>query len=132
VQLQDLDAFIKEQVETIPVERRLLITNHEAMGYFAARYGFKVVDTILPSFSSEASASAQEIAAAVDAVKNSGAPAIFLGEVENADLANQIAAETDVKVVDGLYLESLTDGGPASTYIEMMKNNVIQIVDGLK
>jgi ABC-type Zn uptake system ZnuABC Zn-binding protein ZnuA len=90
------------------------------------------VDTILPSFSSEASASAQEIAAAVDAVKNSGAPAIFLGEVENADLANQIAAETDVKVVDGLYLESLTDGGPASTYIEMMKNNVIQIVDGLK
>ena len=132
VQLQDLDAFIKEQVETIPVERRLLITNHEAMGYFAARYGFKVVDTILPSFSSEASASAQEIAAAVDAVKNSGAPAIFLGEVENADLANQIAAETGVKVVDGLYLESLTDGGPASTYIEMMKNNVIQIVDGLK
>ena len=94
-----------------------MITNHEAMGYFAARYGFKVVDTILPSFSSEASASAQEIAAAVDAVKNSGAPA---------------AAETGVKVVDGLYLESLTDGGPASTYIEMMKNNVIQIVDGLK
>ena len=68
----------------------------------------------------------------MDAVKNSGAPAIFLGEVENADLANQIAAETGVKVVDGLYLESLTDGGPASTYIEMMKNNVIQIVDGLK
>ncbi len=132
VQLQDLDMFIKKQVETVPAERRLLITNHEAMGYFAARYGFKVVDTILPSFSSEASASAQEIAAAVDVVKNSGAPAIFLGEVENADLANQIAAETGVKVVDGLYLESLTDGGPASTYIEMMKNNVIQIVNALK
>ncbi|HNM37688.1 MAG TPA: zinc ABC transporter substrate-binding protein, partial [Anaerolineales bacterium] len=109
-----------------------LVTNHEALGYFAERYGFEVVDTILPSFSSEASASAQEIAAAVDAVKNSGAPAIFLGEVENADLANQIAAETGVKVVDTLYLESLTDGEPAATYIDMMKHNVTQIIEGLK
>lgn len=131
-QLKELDGFITEQVQSIPAERRLLVTNHEALGYFAERYGFEVVDTILPSFSSEASASAQEIAAAVDAVKNSGAPAIFLGEVENADLANQIAAETGVKVVDTLYLESLTDGEPAATYIDMMKHNVTQIIEGLK
>lgn len=132
VQLQELDTFIKEQVNSVPAERRLLVTNHEALGYFAERYGFEIVDTILPSFSSEASASAQEIAAAVDAVKNSGAPAIFLGEVENADLANQIASETGVKVVNTLYLESLTDGNPAATYIDMMKHNVTEIVSALK
>ena len=131
-ELKELDAFIKEQVDTIPVERRLLVTNHEAMGYFAERYGFEIVDMILPSFSSEAGASAQEIVAAVEAVRSSGAPAIFLGEVENADLANQIAAETGVKVVDDLYLESLTDGAPAPTYIEMMRHNVTSIVEGLK
>lgn len=131
-QLVALDAFIKEQVASVPAERRLLVTNHEALGYFAERYGFEVVDTILPSFSSEASASAQEIAASIDAVKGSGAPAIFLGEVENADLANQIAAETDVKVVNTLHLESLTDGEPAQTYIDMMKHNVTQIVSALK
>ncbi len=131
-QLQELDAFIKEQVETIPAERRLLVTNHEALGYFAERYGFEIVDTILPSFSSEASASAQEIAASIDSIKRSGAPAIFLGEVENADLANQIASETGVKVVDNLYLETLTDGDPAPTYIDMMKHNATQIVSGLK
>ena len=131
-ELKELDAFIKEQVDTIPVERRLLVTNHEAMGYFAERYGFEIVDTILPSFSSEAGASAQEIVAAVEAVRSSGAPAIFLGEVENADLANQIASETGVKVVDDLYLESLTDGVPAPTYIEMMRHNVTSIVEGLK
>lgn len=131
-QLQELDTFIKEQVNSVPAERRLLVTNHEALGYFAERYGFEIVDTILPSFSSEASASAQEIAAAVDAVKNSGAPAIFLGEVENADLANQIASETGVKVVNTLYLESLTDGNPAATYIDMMKHNVTEIVSALK
>ncbi|MBE0672692.1 MAG: zinc ABC transporter substrate-binding protein [Anaerolineales bacterium] len=132
IRLKDLDAWIIEEVNMIPAERRLLVTNHEAMGYFAERYGFKVVDTILPSFSSEASASAKEIVAAVEAIKSSGAPAIFLGEVENSDLANQIASETGVKVVDTLYLESLTDGDPAPTYIDMMKHNVTQIVNALK
>jgi manganese/iron transport system substrate-binding protein len=131
-QLQDLDKWIVEQVSAIPAERRLLVTNHEAMGYFAERYGFEVVDTIIPSLSTEASASAQEVAASIEAIKASGAPAIFLGEVENADLANQIASETGVKVVDSLYLETLTDGAPAATYIEMMKYNVTQIVEGLK
>lgn len=130
--LKELDTWIVEQVNSIPAERRLLVTNHEALGYFAERYGFEVVDSILPSFSSEASASAQEIAAAVEAVKSSGAPAIFLGEVENADLANQIAEETGVKVVADLYLESLTDGEPAATYIDMMKHNVMSIVEALR
>jgi len=131
-QLKELDAWIVEQVNTIPVERRLLMTNHEALGYFADRYGFEIVDTILPGFSSEASASAWEIAAAVETVKSSGAPAIFLDEVENADLADQIAAETGVKIVDDLHLESLTDGPPAGTYIDMMKHNVSRIVESLK
>jgi ABC-type Zn uptake system ZnuABC Zn-binding protein ZnuA len=131
-QLQELDAFIKEQVESIPAERRLLVTNHEALGYFAERYGFEVVDTIVVSFSTEASASAQELAATIESIKASGAPAIFLGEVENPVLADQIAAETGAKVVSSLYLETLTDGAPAATYIEMMKHNVTQIVEGLK
>ena len=131
-QLKDLDMWIVERVNTIPAGRRLLVTNHEALGYFAERYGFEIVDTILPSFSSEAGASAQEIVAAVKAIQSSGAPAIFLGEVENADLANQIASETGAKVVDDLYLESLTDGAPAATYMDMMKHNVSRIVDGLK
>jgi ABC-type Zn uptake system ZnuABC Zn-binding protein ZnuA len=108
------------------------VTNHEALTYFAERYGFEVVDSILPSFSSEAGASAQEIAESIDAIRASNAPAVFLGEVENADLANQIAGETDVKVVNNLYLESLTNGTPGETYIQMMKHNVMQIVDALK
>ena len=131
-QLKELDAWIVGQVSQIPVERKLLVTNHESLTYFAEQYGFEIVDSILPSFSSEASASAQEIADSIDAIRASGAPAIFLGEVENADLANQIAAETDVKVVNNLYLESLTDGEPAATYIDMMTHNVMQIVQGLK
>ena len=131
-QLKNLDAWIVEQVNTIPAERRLLVTNHEAMGYFAERYGFEIVGAVIPSMSTDAGTSAKEMSALIEQIKATGAPAIFLGEVENADLANQIAAETGVKVVDSLYLETLTDGAPAATYIDMMKHNVTRIVEGLK
>jgi ABC-type Zn uptake system ZnuABC Zn-binding protein ZnuA len=132
VQLRELDAWIVGQVNTIPAEHRLLVTNHEAVGYFADRYGFIVVATVIPAMSTDAGTSARELAAVIDQIKAGGAPAIFLGEVENPDLANQIAAETGVMVVDDLYLESLSDGAPAGTYIDMMKHNVTRIVGALK
>lgn len=131
-ELKDLDKWIVEQVNTIPAERRLLVTNHEAVGYFAEHYGFEIVGAVIPSLSTDAGTSAKEMAALIEQIKTTGAPAIFLSEVENPDLANQIADETGVKVVDSLYLETLTDGAPAATYIEMMKYNVTQIVEGLK
>jgi len=131
-QLNDLDKWIAEQVNAIPAERRLLVTNHEAMGYFAARYGFEVVGAVIPSLSTEASPSAQQMTELVEQIKAAKAPAIFLGEVENPNLAKQIAEETGVKVVEGLYLETLTDGAPASTYLDMMKYNVTAIVEALK
>ena len=130
--LKELDAWIVEQVNTIPAERRLLVTNHEALGYFAERYGFEVVGAVISSMSTDAGTSAKEMSTLIEQIKSAGAPAIFLGEVENSDLATQIAAETDAKVVDDLYLESLTDGAPAATYIDMMKHNVTRIVDALK
>jgi len=130
--LKELDAWIVEQVNTIPAERRLLVTNHEALGYFAERYGFEVAGAVISSMSTDAGTSAKEMSTLIEQIKLAGAPAIFLGEVENSDLANQIAAETNAKVVDDLYLESLTDGAPAATYIDMMKHNITRIVDALK
>jgi ABC-type Zn uptake system ZnuABC Zn-binding protein ZnuA len=131
-ELKRLDILIREEVGTVPVERRLLVTNHEAMGYFAERYDFTVIGAVIPSLSSDAGTSAKRMAGLVDVIKSSGAPAIFLGELENPDLADQIAEETGVKVVHDLYLESLTEGSPAGTYIDMMKHNVTQIVNALK
>lgn len=131
-QLKDLDAWIMEQVDQIPAEQRLLVTNHDTFGYFADRYGFQVIGTILASVSSAASVSAQELREIIDEIKATGAPAIFLDEVENQNLAQQIAQETGVIVVDDLHVESLTDGAPAPTYIDMMKHNVTRIVEALK
>jgi ABC-type Zn uptake system ZnuABC Zn-binding protein ZnuA len=131
-ELRDLDAWIVEQVNQIPADERLLVTNHEAFGYFAERYGFTVVGTVNESFSSVASPSARQLAELTDQIRSSGARAIFLDEVENPVLAQQIASETGVRVVTDLHLESLTDGAPAATYIDMMKHNVTQIANALR
>lgn len=131
-QLKDLDAWIVDQVDQIPAEKRLLVTNHEAIGYFAERYGFTVVGTVVESFSSDASPSAQQLAALIDQIKASGAPAIFLDASDNDTLARQIADETGVKVITNIHLESLTDGVPAGTYIDLMKHNVSEIVNALQ
>ncbi len=132
-QLRALDRSIRDQVATIPEARRLLVTNHESFGYFADRYGFKVIGTLIPSVSSEAAPSAQQLAQLVDRIKATGAPAIFLEIGTNPQLADQIASETGIKVVTGLYSHSLTEpNGPAPTYIDMIQANVQAIVKALK
>lgn len=132
-QLNELDAWIKEQVAQIPESRRLLVTNHESFGYFADRYGFKVVGAIIPSVSTAAAPSAQELARLSDQVKASGAPAVFLETGSNAQLADQLARETGIQVVTGLLTHSVTaPDGPAPDYIGMMRYNVDAIVGALR
>jgi ABC-type Zn uptake system ZnuABC Zn-binding protein ZnuA len=131
-QLKDLDAWIVEQVNTIPAKRHLLVTNHEALGYFSERYGFEVAGSVIPSFSSNAAPSAKEMASLIDEIKRLNAPAIFLDTAENDTIAKQVADETGVMIVGDLHLESLTQGAPAATYIDMMKYNVSRIVEVLK
>jgi|WetSurSiteA1Bulk_404760.scaffolds.fasta_scaffold39792_2 ABC-type Zn uptake system ZnuABC Zn-binding protein ZnuA len=132
-QLQELDTWIKSQADTLTPEKRFLVTNHESLGYFADRYGFTILGTVIPSLSSEASPSAQEMAALADQIRASNAMVIFLDASDNPSLANQIAKEAKVKVISDLHLESLTPiGGPAPTYIDMMKYNTDLIVRGCK
>jgi ABC-type Zn uptake system ZnuABC Zn-binding protein ZnuA len=131
--LHELDAWISEQVKQVPEARRLLVTNHESFGYFADRYGFRVVGTVIPSVSTGASPSAQQLAQLVDRLKATKAPAVFLETGANAQLANQLAAETGITVVTDLYTHSVTEpNGNAPTYIEMMRYNVQKVVEALK
>ena len=131
--LKDLDGWVKGEVAQLPAERRLLVTNHDALSYFSEAYGFKVVGAVIPSVTNEASPSAQQMAALIDTIKSSGAPAIFLDISENQNLAQQIASESGAKVVTNLYVETLSaPDGLAPTYIEMIKHDVTIIVDALK
>lgn len=131
--LEELDAWIAEQVAQIPPERRLLVTNHESLGYYADRYGFKLIGAILPSFSTGASPSAGDLARLADCIETSGTPAIFLETGANPQLAEQLAQETGIRVVAELYSHSITPAsGNAPDYISMMKYNTQAIVDALK
>jgi ABC-type Zn uptake system ZnuABC Zn-binding protein ZnuA len=132
-QLKELDTWITEQVAQIPQERRLLVTNHDSLGYFAEEYGFTVIGTIVPGVSSEAAPSAQQMAALIGEIRSTGAPAVFLNTSDNPHLADQVASETNITVVTDLYIETLSSpDGLAATYIDMMKYNVSKIVEALK
>lgn len=132
-QLQELDAWIRQQVESLPPERRVLVTNHESFGYFADRYGFRLVGSILPSVSTNAAPSAQQLAHLIEQIRRYQVKAIFLETGSNPQLAQQIAQETGINVITELYTHSLSaPDGPAPTYIDMMRYNVLTIVNALK
>jgi len=133
VKLRALDQWVKDQVGQLPIEKRLLITNHDALDYFAKAYDFKIIGAIIPSVTTDASPSAQQLAGLIDTIKHSNARAIFLDIGENQKLAQQIASETGVAVISNLYVESTSGpNGPAPTYIDMIKHDVTVITDALK
>jgi ABC-type Zn uptake system ZnuABC Zn-binding protein ZnuA len=132
-QLKQLDAEIVQQTQTIPAERRKLITNHDTFGYFAKRYGFEIVGAVFEGVSTEQEPSAQQIAALVSRIKSEGAPAIFTENTVNPRLAEQIAGEVGVNVVTSLYTDALGEpGSDGDTYIKMMRYDTQQIVNALK
>jgi manganese/iron transport system substrate-binding protein len=130
-ELEALDAWIQDQVAAVPEERRLLVTDHALLTYFAARYGFEQVGAVIPATTTVAEPSAQELAALQDAIGQYSVPAIFVGHEVSSRVAEQIAADTGVKLVF-IYTESLSDeNGPAATYMDYMRYNVNAIVEGL-
>jgi len=131
-ELQALDAWVFEQVKSLPVDRRKLVTTHDTFGYFAARYGFEVAGTVLPTSTEGASPSAKELAALVEAVKAQGVPAVFAENVSSNTLLNQVAAEAGVNVVASLYTDALgPPGSEGDTYVKMMRYNVTTVVNAL-
>jgi ABC-type Zn uptake system ZnuABC Zn-binding protein ZnuA len=128
--LLELDKWIVAQVDHVPADRRLLVTDHESFGYFADRYGFRIVGTVFPTLGTEGTPSAKQLLALVHRIRATGAPAIFLETGSSADLARQVARETGVKVVTDLYTHSL--GPHAGTYLDMMRWNVDVIVEALR
>ena len=92
-----------------------------------------IIGTVVPSVSTDASPSAQQLAQLIDQIKSTGVKAIFLEAGAQPQLADQVAKETGSKVVTDLYSHSITGPrGPAPTYIDMMKSNTDAIVDALK
>lgn len=127
-ELEALDAEIEELVEAIPADERVLVTNHEVFAYFADRYGFEIVGTVIPGGSTTESVSAGELAELADVIEAEGVPAIFADASSADQLVDTLAAEVgDIEVV-GLYSESLGEpGSDGGTYLAMIRTNATRI-----
>ncbi|MXY46872.1 MAG: zinc ABC transporter substrate-binding protein, partial [Chloroflexi bacterium] len=129
-ELDELHHWAEEQLGTIPEDHRLLVTSHEAFGYFAHLYDFRVIGTILP-WTTEAEPTPAELAELSDNIEAYGVSAIFSETTISDRVARSIAEETGISLYS-LHSESLAAEGDASTYIGMFRENVNTIVEALK
>lgn len=116
-----------------PVKRRLLVTNHEALAYFAERYDFRILGVVIPGGSTLAEPSSAELAALVAAIQAEGVPAIFAETTQPTDLAEAIAAEVgDAVTVVELATESLGEpGSPTDSLPGLLLDNARRIAAAL-
>jgi zinc/manganese transport system substrate-binding protein len=117
---------VKAAVASIPADKRVIITSHDAFGYFEREYGLTFLAP--EGISTEAEASAADVAALIRQVREDKASAIFVESITNARLAEQIASETGLELGGTLYSDALSAAdGPAPTYIELMRHNISTI-----
>jgi zinc/manganese transport system substrate-binding protein len=128
--LEALDGEVRQAVDQIPPGRRKVISTHDAFGYFAARYGIEFIAPI--GVSTEAEASARDIAKIIAHVKAEHIPAVFLERISDPRLMRRISAETGAKIGGTLYSDSLSDEkGDAPTYIDMVRHNIRTLTSAL-
>ncbi|GBE30894.1 MAG TPA: hypothetical protein ENH10_05550 [Bacteroidetes bacterium] len=129
--LVDLDGYILLHVGEIPPLSRHLVTDHLFLGYFADQYGFTQVGAILPNGDSISSSSAKRMVQLEELIRRLKVPTIFTGSEINHDVAQRIANDLRIEV-RRLYSGSLAESGSRATdYIDYMKYNLEQIIEGL-
>jgi zinc/manganese transport system substrate-binding protein len=120
--LNVLEREIRARWEAVPLEKRKVITSHDAFGYYAHAYGVTFLAPL--GLSSESEASAKDIAMLIGQIRSEKVTAIFVENINNSRLMEQIRQDTGLALGGTLYSDALSDSsGPASTYIDMMRHN---------
>ncbi|KEC55703.1 metal ABC transporter substrate-binding protein [Bartonella koehlerae] len=128
--LKEKQKTLKTKIATIPKDKRIIITSHDAFGYFAQEYGFTILAP--QGASKEAEATAADVAKLIKQIKANKAAALFVENISNPRLIKQIAKETGLKIGGTLYSDALSNkNGPAATYLDMMEHNVKTIIDAI-
>ncbi|MCW8799688.1 MAG: zinc ABC transporter substrate-binding protein [Desulfobacter sp.] len=140
-QLRVLDAWIREQINAVSPQQRILVTTHDAFNYFCREYRLNEKNDFL-SIAPVGWSTGAEVGAGItperrrkviESIKASGAPAIFVETTINPKQIREIAKETGVKIGGELYSDSMgPEGSAAETYIGMMRENTLLIVNSLK
>jgi len=131
-ELDELHAWIEEQVGAVAPERRLLVTSHDAFTYLAMAYGFEIVGLVIPSLATHVEPSAEHLAGLVEVVRERNVPALFGETTVSERLAQAVARETGARLFR-LYSGSLgPEGSGADTYLGMVRANIETIVEALR
>jgi ABC-type Zn uptake system ZnuABC Zn-binding protein ZnuA len=131
--LDETKVQVQAIIDEIPAESRKLVTNHDAFGYFADAFGLEIVGSVIPSTTTESEPSAEDTAALLDTIEREGVKAIFAESSVNASLAETLADDAGVLIVDDLYGDSLgEEGSGADTVHGMLLANARKIADALK
>ncbi|MDQ4130158.1 MAG: metal ABC transporter substrate-binding protein [Actinomycetota bacterium] len=132
--VQDLHAEIEQTLAAVPPPNRKLVTNHETLDYFAARYGFEIIGTVVPGGGTLAETSSQQLAELAATIREVGVRTIFVETITSPRLAEALSQQLggQVEVVE-LYTDSLgPEGSEASTYLDMMRTNARRIGGALR
>lgn len=132
-ELAELDGELRETLAVIPEQRRAIVTDHEAFGYFNEAYDFRSVGVVVPGGSTEAQPSSRDLAALAGAIQEEGVPVIFSNVALNPGLVEALAAEVGESVqVVALYEGSVgPEGSPAADYQGMMRENARLVAEAL-
>jgi zinc/manganese transport system substrate-binding protein len=130
-QLDQLESEVKAAIASIPAKNRKIITTHDAFGYFARAYGMSFIAP--QGVSTETEPSAKDVAKIIRQIKAQHIPAVFLENISDDRLMQQIARETGAKIGDKLYSDALSKpGAGAATYVDMMHNNIAAFTKALR
>lgn len=128
--LQDLEQWIIQQLNSISREKRIVVTTHDAFWYYGDAYGIQFLSPV--GVSTDAQPSAASMASLIRQIQQQDIRAVFIENLSNSRLVNQISKETNVKIGGVLYADSLSDEkGPAPTYIQMIRHNTSEIMNAL-
>lgn len=128
--LEDLDSYIKKEIEKIPAKQRVLITSHDAFQYYGRAYGIQLESII--GVSTEAQAQTSDIIRLNKIIKESQVPAVFIESTINPKLLEQLAEDNNIEIGGKLFADSLNDKGKdGDTYVDMLKYNTDVIVAAL-
>ncbi len=131
--LDETHEEIQALIKLIPDESRKMVTNHDAFGYFADRYGLEIVGTVIPGLSSEAEASAGEIADLIELIEHEGVRVIFGEALIDPQVADALASDAGIEIVYGLYSDQVGEpGSGAETVHEMLLVNATKISEALR
>ena len=129
-ELDSLDGEIKSAYASIPKEQRRVVTSHDALGYYGKAYN--IVFLAPNGLSNEVEPNAKKISMLIRQIKADNIKAVFVENLKNNRVIEQISKETNVTIGGPLFSDALSNGPPAGTYIDMMRNNTKLISQALK